>query len=839
MKAEVDLQEIKKVRVLTERLKKLKEEWEMSVPVVCVEDSILFTESWKETEGLPLDIRWAKAFEKRLLKRPILIRDGELIVGSLAGKLKGVVFIAATKPREIWEMLRKGVFDRKYSDTTGALISKEDRGLLEEDVKYWMEWMEENKGSVEYINRTLRYFFGEEHLLLLMEEAGVLEGRGARKNPERGLFENWAAFGGGVPHPHKKVLDKGLNYIISMAQAELRRMEEEGAGSIVGNMAFRKRNVLESVIISCKAVIEFARRHAALARELASRERDPRRKKELEQIAGHCDWVPANPPRSFWEALQSLRFLHLACWIECPERPEVALGRLDQMLYPYYERDLKEGKITRQQAAELLGCFWLKTRENETLVAIKREHRAAPGTMLQNVTLGGRDEKGRDMTNELSYLILETMRQMKLSEPAVYIRYHEGMPESFLLHALECNRDYGGGNPAFLNDTLGTARYLARGVKVEDAVDWYASGCLAYNLDCAEHASGKINLNLAKIFEITLYDGYDPRIGKKVGLRTGDVREFDGLRDFFDAFFNQVDYFAKKMREHYFIWWSIQNETTPWSGWRVAMQFEDCIAKGIPPREGGARYPVTCMMWVGYRGLVDVADSLAAIKYLVFDKRMLTMQELMEAMEVNWKGKEDIRQLCLNAPKFGNDDDYVDDIFNYLSQGVQEILLKRPDPFTGMKPFLFVGAAAGHVIHGMYVGALPNGRLAYTPLCDAATSPMPGMDQKGPTAVINSATKWFHAWNCVGYTHNMKLSKQLMNTWEKLEKVAHLVKTFMKRGGWHIQFNIVDAQELVEARKHPDRYRHLLVRVGGYSAYFVDLPPELQDEIINRTMHEL
>lgn len=839
MRESVNLQEIKNLVVLTDRVKKLKEEWEKATPVICVEDSVLFTESWKETEGLPIDIRWAKAFEKRLLKRPIMIRDGELIVGSLAGRLKGVVFLAATKPHEIWEMLQKGTFDRKYSDTTGAIILDEDRKLLEEDVRYWLEWMKQNEGRVEYINRTLAYYLSEDHFDILMEYSGILEGRGARKVPERGLFENWAAFGGGMPHPHKKVLDKGLNYIISLAEAELEKMEKDGAGTIVGNMAFRKRNILEAVIISCRAVIEFARRYATLARELAAKETRPQRKRELEQIAEHCEWVPANPPRSFWEALQSLRFLHLACWIECPERPEVALGRLDQMLYPYYEKDLMEGKLTKEQAAELLGCFWLKTRENETLVAIRREHRAAPGTMLQNVTLGGRNEKGEDVTNELSYLILETMRQMRLSEPAVYIRYHEGMSDEFLLYTLECNRDYGGGNPAFLNDTLGTLRYVARGVKIEDAVDWYASGCLAYNLDCAEHASGKMNLNMAKIFEVTLYNGYDPRIKKQVGLMTGDVREFSSLNDFCEAFFKQVDYFAEKMRKHYFIWWSIQNEISPWSGWRVAMQFEDCIPKGIPPREGGARYPVTCMMWVGYRGLVDVADSLAAIKFLVFDQKKITMHELMEALERNWEGKEDIRQLCLNAPKYGNDDDYVDEIYNYISQKVQEILLKRPDPFTGLKPFLFVGAAAGHVIHGMYVGALPNGRIAYTPICDAASSPMPGMDRNGPTAVINSATKWFHTWNCVGYTHNMKLTKQIMNTEEKLRKIADLVKVFMKRGGWHIQFNIVDPQELMEARKHPERYKHLLIRVGGYSAYFVDLPPELQDEIINRTLHEV
>jgi formate C-acetyltransferase len=322
-------------------------------------------------------------------------------------------------------------------------------------------------------------------------------------------------------------------------------------------------------------------------------------------------------------------------------------------------------------------------------------------------------------------------------------------------------------------------------------------------------------------------------------LQTGDVTQFTSIEQFCEAFLKQVDYFAEKLRKHYFVWWSLQLEHSPQSGWRVAMLYEDCIPKGLAPMQGGARYPVTCLSWICERGLTDVADSLAAIKYLVFDTKKVSMAELLEALRANWEGKEDLRQMCLRAPKYGNDDDYVDEIFNYISMKVQEILLSRPDPFTGLKPFLFKGAAAGHVIHGLAVGALPNGRKAGTPVNDGGTSPMPGADIKGPTAVINSATKVPHAWNCVGITHNMKFSKTVINSREKLEKLAVLLKTFFARGGWHIQFNVHSAEELLEARKHPEKYRNLLVRVGGYSAYFVDLPPELQDEIIARTMHEV
>ncbi len=829
-------EEIKKVKVMTDRLQKLKLEWEEATADVYVDDTILFTKSWKETEGQPLDLRWAKAFAKRMEECSILIRDDELIVGSLTKFIRGNNVLVAMKPREVLAMVEKGQFDRKLSDISTTNIDPEDLKLLKEDAEYWVEHMP----KVNYVNEALKEELGEGHFDLMFDRGMVFEGRAVRVNPDRGLFQGWGAFGGGIAQPNARVIHNGLNHIIALAKAEMAKMMESGAGLPGPSAAaFRKYNLLKSCIVSCEAIINFAQRHAERARDLAAKESNSARKKELERIAEVCEWVPANPPRNYWEAVQSLRFLHLACWKESSERPEVPVGRVDQILFPYYEKDLREGRLTRQDAAELLGAFWLKIRETENLVTIKREHRAAPGTLLPNVTLCGRDEKGRDLTNEVSWLVLEVMRQIKLSEPAVYIRYHESMDEEFMLHALECNRDFGGGNPAFLNDKLGTDRYLARGVKPEDAVGWNASGCLGYHLDCAEHMAGMFSLNQAKIFELTLYNGFDPRTGKQLGLQTGDAATFTSMEQLYEAFFKQEDYFADILRKHYFIWWSSENLHSPMSGLRCAMLYEDCIPSGLTSREGGARYPVCAASWIGDRGMTDIADDLAAIKYLVFDNKKVTMAGLMEALKANWDGQEDLRQMCLNAPKYGNDDDYVDEIFNYVSLKTQEILQSRPDPFTGEKPMLFKGAAAGHVTQGASVGALPNGRKAGTPLNDAATSAMPGVDVKGPTALINSATKVPHAWEMAGHTHNMKFSRALLNTPEKLKKLGSLVKTFCNRGGWHIQFNIHSSGELLEARKNPEKYKNLLVRVGGYSAYFVDLPPELQDEIITRTMHEV
>jgi formate C-acetyltransferase len=572
---------------------------------------------------------------------------------------------------------------------------------------------------------------------------------------------------------------------------------------------------------------------------MAAKETRPERVSELLRIAEACDRCPAEPPRDFFEAVQCVRMYHLVCWKESSDRPEVPIGRLDQLLYKYYEADKQAGRITPQDAAELLGALWLKIRECENLVTIPREQRAAPGSLLPNITLCGTDKDGNDLTNELSWLILEVMAQVKLSEPAVYIRYNPNMDEQFILHALRCNREFGGGNPAFLNDKLGTQRYLDRGVPIEDACNWNASGCLGYHLDCMEHVGGGHNINQTKVFELALNDGFDPRTQKQLGPHTGDAGKFTSIEQIMEAYYKQLEYFVPVLHRIKVL--SLATEITdgPMSGLRCAMQYEDCIREGLTPKEGGARYPEGRTSWLGSRGVVDIADSLAAIKKLVFDEKQVSMATMLDAISKNWEGYEDLRQKCLNAPKYGNDDEYVDEIYDELSTKVPEIMQRWIDPITGKKPMLFIGAAAGHIPIGKAVGALPNGRTAGSPVNDAACSVMPGMDTNGPTAAINSATKGPYAKEYVGYAMNMKFSKSILNTDEKLRKLSWLIKTFMKRGGWHIQFNIHSKEELLAAQANPAEHKNLLVRVGGYSAYFIDLPKSLQDEIVTRTMHEM
>ena len=836
MSVKVNKEEIKSVQVLTPRIKKLKAEWENAEPQVYVDDSLLFTESWKETDGLPIDVRWAKAFEKRLLECPLLIRDGELLVGSLTKFIRGNGTLCAMKPHEILKMVESKKFDRKTSDISSTHIDPDDLEKLRQDALYWIDVMPKHSS----VNKAVELDMGAEVFDLLFDRGMVFEGRGVRYTMDRGLFQNYSAYGGGVGQVSVKCVANGLNYIIDLCNKERERMMLEGDPTSHGTAQFlRKYWLLKATIISCEAFIKYSERHADLAEQMAETETRPERKAELLRIAAACRRVPAEPPRDFFEAVQCVRLYHVICWKESSDRPEVPVGRLDQLLYPYYAKDKAEGKVTAQEAAELLGALWLKIRECENLVTIPREQRAAPGSLLPNITLCGTDENGNELTNEISWLVLEAMAQIKLSEPAIYVRYSEKSDPEFMMHALECNVEFGGGNPAFLSDALGTKRYLDRNVPLADACNWNASGCLGYHLDSMEHMGGGHNISQLKVMELALNDGFDPRTQKQLGPHTGDPRTFTSFEQVKDAYYEQLKYFIPLLMRFKTLSWGTEIVDGPMSGLRVAMQYEDCIPAGLASREGGARYPEGRAAWLGSRGLVDLADSFAAIKKVVFEDKKATMAELMDACANNWEGTETLHQLCLNAPKYGNDDDFADEIFDELSKMVPELMQKNKDPLTGTTPFLFIGAAAGHVGIGKAIGAMPNGRLAGSSTNDAACSVTPGMDQNGPTAAINSATNDCYGYAYTGFAMNMKFSKSLLNSAEKIEKLSWLVKAFMKRGGWHIQFNIHSREELMDAQAHPENHKNLLVRVGGYSAYFIDLPPGLQAEIVTRTMHEI
>lgn len=814
----IALDSINRVNALTDRIKKRKKEYQEAPVWVSSQRAHSYTEAWKKAEADPFHLRRAKAFARVLEDSPVVIRDGELIVGSLTKYVRGAEVMVEFSPYEILRRLEEGRIEG-LSETVTAHVEDQDKKALKESATYW-----KGKSTRDAVLEAWRRQLGKGYIDLADDGSMVID-HNLQSSPK----------GSTVFNP--KVFKGGFNAIIKMARDEKTKMAKAVGQRAMSAGDYHKTVVLESSIIACEALIKFAGKHAELARSLAEKEKNPARKKELKEIAERCDWVPANPPRNFAEAVQSLWFVHLGLMKEASFPTGPCPGRLDQNLYPFYEKDLKDGKLTRQDAAEILGCWWVKMNELEAFRSFNIM-KYATASLLQQATLGGQTKEGRDASNELTFLILEVARQMKMPQPGLYIRWYPGISQDLMLKAIETNRDVGGGIPAYLSDQSAVNRARALGVELEDAIEWSAAGCLNYVIGNTNFLPrGVGNVVLPKVLEITLHNGVDPRTGKRVGLKTGDATKFTSLEELYTAWEKQFDYFVGKLMQGVYVGQSAKMER--YSAPLTTAILNGCLEKGLDAYEGGERYLPMSLNY-GMKGHAEMADCLAAIKKLVFEQKKVTMAELVKALDTNFEGKEDLRKLCLKAPKYGNDDDYVDDIYNHITLRTQEIMLSRRDPWTGKPISITRPAVAAHYWEGTVVGALPSGRKAWLPLYDAGLSPMQGADVNGPTALINSATKVNHyPAEQNGLVFNMKFSRPMLQTRESIVKLLAMMKTFFDRGGWHIQFNITSREDLLDAQKHPEQWRDLVVRVAGYSAYFVDLPRDVQDEIIARTEHKV
>jgi pyruvate formate-lyase/glycerol dehydratase family glycyl radical enzyme len=815
------VQETGKVNAVTDRVKKRKEECNDAPREILFGRARSITESWKETEADPNRLRWGKAFARVLEDSAIVIRDGELIVGSETEAIRGAEIVPECNPYDVLEQLATKA-GRTMSEVMLAHIDPDEEGM-KEVADYWV-----GKSVNDIVYRAWEQKMGESYTELIDGRKGKVA---VLPDVNGTVYKTQTIFS-------PKIMKDGLGGIIRQAKEEKEKTLE--ASQYVPNdytAIFHKTVILDVMVMVCEALIRYARKHAALAREMASTEKDAVRKQELEEIAECCEWVPENAPRTFREALQFYWFIHLGLRKEAPYHSGPCPARMDQWLYPYYVKDMEEGRLTRQGAAELLGLVWVKLNEMQMVSGSYFEKEAA-GSLLQQVTLGGTNLDGTDATNDLSHLILEVAQQVQMPQPGIYVRWHNNIDHSFMVKAIETNRITRGGIPAFLNDRIAIRNFLATGYAYEDAVEWSAAGCLSYVVSHCNLAS-KIAayIIIPKVLEIALNNGVDPRTGLKVGKETGDVTKFTSIEQLYDAFWTQYDHFVTKATSEYWVGYSakVEHLGTP----LTSILIEDCMKRGLDVYEGGERYPEMGVNF-GQRGCVDVADAFAAIKKLVFDEKKVSMAKLMEALKADWEGYEDIHQMCLQAPKYGNDDDYVDEIFNYVSLKCNEIIIEKPNPCNGRPWRVARPALTGHYPAGAVTGALPNGRKATTPLYDACLSPMVGADVNGPTAVIKSATKTDNAMPYMdSMVLNMKFNPAMMKTASSIEKVLALLKTFFDRGGWHIQFNITSREDLLAAKENPDEWKSLIVRVAGYSAYFVDLPPAVQDEIIARTEHEL
>ncbi len=754
--------------------------------------ALLLLESYRETEGLPTPIRRARALEKILNGIPIFIDPDELLVGAFSAK-----------PMQFEWYPEYAVDQEMLSQDLGEILAENH---TQKDIATIIGYFKDS---------CLQNSF-----FALLDDARKAK---IRETCEDGAWVYRARTTLDIDRgyhsvDHEKAIQKGFLGVLAEVEEEL------GQTAIIDDDSLRKVDFLKGLAIVLKAGIRYAGRYADLARGLAKKASGSRRS-ELETIAGVCDRVPAHPAGSFQEAIQTSLFLHILIHLE--SRAQESPGRMDQFLYPCYVQDLREGRITPEYALELLECYRVKMSTLRLFSSIKYKEIVSGEAQYHNVTLGGQTADGRDATNELSYLFLKAAERTRTPHPTLSIRYHDAMPKEFALKGLELVRG-GLGFPAFFNDGSNIPWLLSTGATIEEARTHCISGCVHGIVPGRTSPFDVLFISVAKCLELALHNGFDPRTEQQLGPQTGDFVRMGGYEELLAAFKAQVEYFSREGG-------AIIGEQRVYRSQRIPALIssaftDDCIKKGKTCLADGARYTIIIQAPVG---MIDAVDSLAAIRRCVFDDGVIGRRELLEALAANFENREALRKLLLKAPKYGNDDDFVDGIAAELYGWWWKMVSSIEGPY-GTRQLPAPYSISVHGAAGKRTGALPSGRLAGHPLADGSVSPCQGVDVKGPTAVINSAGKIDQV-PLFGTLLNMKFHPSAMKTREDLQKIFTLIETYFDEGGKHAQFNVVDGKTLREAQRHPERHKNLMVRVAGYSAYFTELSANVQDEIILRT----
>jgi len=622
-----------------------------------------------------------------------------------------------------------------------------------------------------------------------------------------------------------KIYNRGFEDLKQEIETRLKSLDFYG-----DPQALDKQEELRAMMICADALIAFAGRYADTLAMLSADETDPRRKAELNQMSAICKQVPARPPRTFWEALQYYWFVHVGVITELNPWDSFNPGRLDQHLYPFYKKDLADGVLSPDSARELLCAFWVKFNN----------HPAPPKTgvtLLESntyvdfalINLGGIKRDNTDAVNDLTYLLLDVIEDMRLLQPSAMVQLSKKNPDRYIKRALKIVKT-GFGQPSIFNSDAIVQELVRQGKTVEDARDGGASGCVETGAFGREAYLLTGYFNLPKIMEITLNDGIDPGTGRRIGPATGDPTGFENFDELLAAYNRQLNHFIDiKIRGNNIIE-RINAKYMPVPF--LSLLIDDCIANGTDYTAGGARYNTSYIQGVG---LGSVTDALVGLKHNVFDYQTLSMQEVLRALKDDFRGHDEFRQRLLNdTPKFGNDDDSADEVMRAVFDMYHDAVNGRPNTRGGVHRINLLPTTC-HIYFGTKVGALPDGRRAGKPLSEGI-SPVQGADRNGPTAVVKSAAKIDHI-RTGGTLLNQKFLPQVLADDKGITKLAHLIRTYFRLDGHHIQFNVVDAEELLRAQQYPNEYRDLIVRVAGYSDYFVDLSPQLQDEIIARTAH--
>lgn len=754
--------------------------------------SSLMTESFKQTDGQAMVLRRAKALAHVLDKMGIFIRDWERIVGYQTSSPEGLFH-----PIDMnWKSVQRLV----NSEGGKTLLNDAEREELDELCEYW-------RGKC----------MSDRHQELF-------EGDLARYWKYEGTFL-WTHLSElGIPD-YEALFESGLTGRIQMARKRLAEIEQSIPPDYVDQKEF-----LQSVIIVLQAVINFAERYATLAEEMAAAETDPARKKRLEDVARTCRRVPSHPPQTFLEAVQFFYFIHLVRYLEYST---LGIGiRLDYLFGPYYEKDLKDGRITSDEALAILQLLWAKFLELGLVYSPLVTSVYGGVASLQAITLGGTDRQGNDVTNDLTYLALEAARTMRTIEPSIALRIHDNTPDELLSKATDVIRS-GLGYPSLFNDGALIPMLEKWGVPPTDARGYAVSGCVYMEIP-GKNITRRVEgyFVLAKCLWWALHQGIDPATQEQWGAPTADPATFNSVEDVINAYLEQVRFFTTKMAQ-------LENTTRDLYAKYCPRPFYSAIVEGCIEQGKECKqwvYPSMVHDMTIVIGTTNVADSLTALKKVVFEDRLITLPELIEIMDNNWQGRDDIRQACLNAPKYGNDDDYADLIARDVHHGTQAAMETVKDRFGFSKRG---DGSAVSATYGLAVNtpATPDGRLDGAPFADSTLAPQPGMDKKGPTAVLNSCAK-IDTLQTYNHLLNQKFMPQFLEGEAKPVFLDYL-RTWREMNIPHIQFNVVDRKTLEEAQERPEEYEDLVVRVAGYSAYFVELSQGLQDHIIDRTAHSL
>lgn len=784
---------------MNERIRHLRQQNFDTPTTLSIERALIETAFYKENYGtMPVAILRARNFYEICKKKTIYIGDEELIVGERGPLPKAVPTFPELTCHSVEDF--HTLNERELQRYT---ISQEDIDTYEREViPYW-----QGKTQRERIFNHVSKEWEEAY------HAGVFTE----------FMEQRAA---GHTAMDGKMYHEGLLDVKARIEKRISELDY-----IYDPEATDKQQELEAMAISCDAAILFAERHAALAEEKAAKEQNPQRKKELEKIADVCHWVPAHAPRDLWEAIQMYWFVHLGTVTELNGWDSMNPGHIDQHLWPFYQKGIEDGTLTRDKAKELLSCLWIKFN-NQPAPPKVGVTALESGTYndFTNINIGGVDRNGENATNDLSYMILEIQEELHELQPGLSIHIAQNTPDEFLLEGIKVIRQ-GHGYPSIFNPDTYIKELVREGKTLEDAREGGCSGCIEVGAFGKEAYLLTGYLNTPKILEITLNNGIDPQTGKKLGLETGDPRSFKTFEELYEAWHKQMVYFVNlKLSVNNYIerMFSLYAPAT-----FLSLYIDDCIEKGKDYYSGGARYNTT---YIQCTGLGTITDCFTTLKKHVFEDKRYTMEEMLDACASNWENGEKMRQYIRNhTPFFGNDDAYADTIAVRVYDDLVKAIEGRPNT-RGGKTQLNMLSTTCHNYFGSVCGATPNGRFAHFAISDG-TSPAHGSDSHGPTAVIKSLGKLDQT-KSGGTLLNVRFVPQLLKRDEDQKKLASLIRTYFKFGGHHIQFNIVDTATLHDAQKHPEEYRDLLVRVAGYSDYFNDMTEQLQNEIIARTEND-